>query len=480
MKTKITPLKIGLIGTFCTYFTGDKTSQYAESIAALEALAEPLGFELYPVREGLYDHEDGQAAARILVEKDLDFMLVQASAFSLGEYAHVFADLGAPLGLWAVPEGTMEHGAGLPLNSFTAMNMYNSTLGLYRHDYQAPVKWFYGRPDNPLFRERFEITVAALRAKANLNGATLGLVGGVAPGFHNLIVDERDLKNKLGVNLVSIELDPLMELAKGYSNAQVAEAAATIRADAASFEAGMEPALLNSARVYLASLEIADRYGFDALALSTWPRFQTDMELAVETVLGRLNDDGLPTANEGDVYAASSMLALHYLSAGEVTTLMDLSDFDENDQSALFWHDGPTAPSMADERGVRMQHLWTFDSYNPEGIGLHNDLVMKSGPATVMAFTRNFERMLALSGQMNSEKPSWMGSRGWMQKIRMADEPVSVSELIETLMSSQMQHHYPLVYGRHEAASLELAAWLGISPIRKQHYSPYLKAYQEN
>ncbi len=478
MRTTIAPLKIGLVGTFCTYFKGDKTSQYTQSIAALEALAGPLGFELYPVSEGLYNHDDGQAAARALVDKQLDFMLVQASAFSMGEYAHVFADLGVPLGLWAVPEGPVEHGAGLPLNSFTALNMYNSTLGLYRRDYRAPVKWFYGRPDSPLFRERFEITVQALRAKSNLAGARIGLIGGVAPGFNNLVVDERDLKKKLGVDLVSIELDPLLELARSYGEAQVEEIAAVIRADAASFEAGMELALLQSARVYQASLDIADRYGFDAIALSTWPRFQTEMELAVETVLGRLNDDGLPTANEGDVYAAVSMLALHHMSNGQVTTLMDLADFDESDQSALFWHDGPTAPSMADERGVRMQHLWTFDSYNPDGVGLHNDLVMKSGPATVMAFTGNFERLMAFSGQMNHQKPSWMGSRGWMQQMTMAGEALSIPELLQTLISSQMQHHYPLIYGALEPAALELAAWLGIEPVQKQSYSAYLKPYE--
>lgn len=249
------PLKIGLVGLMNTYFKGDQPALYAKTIASLEKLSSDWGFELYPIRHGLYSSEEGQAAARELADQEIGFLLVQATGFSLGEYAHLFADLGYPLGFWSIPEGPSAHGVGLPLNSFTAMNMYNSILGLYRQDYSKPVKWFYGEPNESLFLDRFLVTVQALRAKTNLEGSTVALVGGVATGFDNQIVDERDLKEKLGVNLVTLELDPLLQLANKYDNKVVEETAARIKADAVSFETGMESALMNSARVYLACRE---------------------------------------------------------------------------------------------------------------------------------------------------------------------------------------------------------------------------------
>jgi hypothetical protein len=87
------------------------------------------------------------------------------------------------------------------------------------------------------------------------------------------------------------------------------------------------------------------------------------------------------------------------------------------------WHCGPTAPALADDKGTRMQSLWLFDQDQKPPFGLHNDLVLKPGQATVMGFTPDFEQLLVLDGEIDNQKPSYMGSRGWYRNIKLAQNP---------------------------------------------------------
>lgn len=121
-----------------------------------------------------------------------------------------------------------------------------------------------------------------------------------------------------------------------------------------------------------------------------------------------------------------------------------------------------------------MQPLWLFDGYEGDSIGLHNDLVLKPGHATVMGFTTDFERMLVLGGEFDNTKPSSVGSRGWFTSLHLNSEAVNVRDLIQTIMASSFQHHYPVVYGDLYAACQELAVWLGHTLIKRFAYQPYL------
>ncbi len=70
-----------------------------------------------------------------------------------------------------------------------------------------------------------------------------------------------------------------------------------------------------------------------------------------------------------------------------------------------------------------MQSLWLFDQDQKPPFGLHNDLVLKPGQATVMGFTPDFEQLLVLDGEIDNQKPSYMGSRGWYRNIKLAQNP---------------------------------------------------------
>jgi len=472
---KIRKPKIGLAGVMCTPFRGDKEGDYRASRASLDALAERLDFEFHAVEHGIYSLEKAESAARHLQEWGADFIMLQASSFASGDFIYPFSRLPACLGLWAVPEGAPTSEGGLPLNSFTAANLYNSILKTRATGYARPVKWFLGAPGQMLFDRRLEITVQALRAMLNLKGARIGRVGGVAPGFNNLIIDKSRLKERLDISVVDLELEEVLQRAGQVEGKKAEAAALEIRASAAQFDESQAPALLKSGRVNLALQQTAEEHGLRALAVSCWPGFQTDYNFAVCTVMGQLNTRGLVAACEGDVPSAVGMLALHYLTNGSVVTLMDLATVDPTDESILLWHCGPTSPELADTRGARMQPLWLFDGPAGQRTGLHNDLVLKPGEATVLGFSADFDHLLVLAGTIDNTKPSYVGSRGWLKSLRLNTEPVKTADLVQTLMASGYQHHYPLAYGDLSEAGLELSTWLGMTPIPVERYSAYAR-----
>jgi hypothetical protein len=301
------------------------------------------------------------------------------------------------------------------------------------------------------------------------------LIGGVAPSFDNLIVDEEELKRRLGITVHHFEFNELLDMIRSVDDEHARVAAAEIRATAASFDETMGKALDISGRTDLAITRLAEENSLDACAISCWPRFQADLQFAVCTVMGHLNSHGLIASCEGDVTSAVSMLMLHSMTNGGTVTLMDLVTIDPADDSILLWHCGPTSPLLADERGARLESLWLFDGPQNNRVGLHNDLVLKPGKASVMGFSTDFQSMLILGGKIDNQKPGYSGSRGWLRDLQLNGTPVGTTDLVQTLMVSGYQHHYPLVYPDITAVGLETCQWLGVEPIAIEPYTPYVK-----
>lgn len=469
--------KIGLVGMMSHPFRGDKENYFSNDAVELQRLSHTLGFDLKVIPEGIYGFEDAVKSAGILEKWGADIILVQSSSFASGDFIGPFAQTGIRIGLWAVPEGTPSPEGGLPLNSFTGLNMNNSLLRRYYSGYPHPVKWFFGRVKNPFFIDRLQVTVSALRAVLNLRGARIGLVGGVAPGFNHLIIDPKDYQSKLGIQVKSFDLEAVLDKAKQVGPGDALDRTATaFLLPGVQLSPGMKHHLLESAKLQIAFEALAKDQGLDAVAVSCWPRFQVETGVAICSLVGQLNTLGLVTACEGDVPSAVGMLALHYLTNGEVVTLMDLVSIDPEDDSILLWHCGPTSPILANSDGVRMESLWLFDGERGEKMGLHNDLVLKAGEVSVVGFTPNLDGLLVLAGETDPSKPSYRGSRGWLKQIKIHGQPADTGSLVETLMNTGFQHHYPLAYGDLTSAAIEMGAYLGIPAIKPHPYTEYLSA----
>lgn len=477
-------LKVGLISSSQLSFPGDVEAQFARSVRELETLSQRLGFDLWVYPDTVITEEDARTAAAAAKAAGVEFLLAQCTSFSAGAIAPVYAKTGIRLGLWAIPEGTTS--GAVPFNSFCGINMYSAIIGHYLRDWDVPVKWFYGNAGDKFFAQRFAVTIRALTALKVLGKAKVALVGGIAPGFDDLYFDERKLLLRfegLRVNRLH-EFDEIAARALAYTDADICEEMQVQEPLRRGAHATALQLLDVNARVYKAFREFVHEHSYDALAVSCWPKFQQAFPLpfSVCDVVARLNDDGIVTSCEGDLPSAVSMLLLHAI-AKDATMLMDLSAFDETDDTVLFWHCGPAAKRFARQNGYTLgvnysgtPHAKGEDLMNASGSGVAREMEFDAGHATVARVSGEFDSFFLADGDfLGAGKPSWHGSRGWMSNLRIARKPVGAAEFVNTVLVQQFQHHFPIVPGDYTKEVLEAAAWLGMGVLDTVPYEDYLQ-----
>jgi L-fucose isomerase-like protein len=464
-------LSVGLVGAYFPNFAAEQHGVYPQAVAALKKLAAEWDFDLVAVEAGVQTAEQAGMAQRQLEDAGVDFVLVQASSFALGDVLLPLAQMDIPLGLWAVPEPSLE--GEIPLNSFTGLNLFASIVRVNLGARRFPFKWFYGTPDDDRFQRRLRLTVQALTALKRLRESRTALVGDVAPTFTNLTYDAAGIEARLGVQVEQRALDEVFKRVEGYQARQVSALVAEMTARATEV-AVSEDWMERTGRIVLALRDVAIEGEYNALALRCWPEFQSEMGgIGPCAAVSWLNDTGLPTSCEGDVPSAVSMLALHFLT-GEPTTLMDLVAVVEEEGLIQLWHCGPAPASLADQAGQRLTYHPTLDRASPPGTppsGVSSDLVLAPGPATIMRFTPAADRAFLMSADVvKGPTRGYDGSRGWLTNLRINGEPLSVLDLIETIATHGLPHHYPVALGDWSDVFRELAAWARIEVLERVPY----------
>jgi L-fucose isomerase-like protein len=475
-------LKITLVGSSQLSFPGDKEGAFNHSGNEMKKLAKKLDFELFIYPKQVITAEDGYEARRVLEEEKSDFVLLQCTSFSSGFLAPIFARTkNARLGLWAIPEGASD--GAVPFNSLCSINMYSAIIGHYLDGYKVPLKWFYGNVSDPLFYDRFCITVRVLKAIKAMNNSSIALVGGIAPGFDDLYDDERNLIklfDGMGINRLH-EYDELKKIAEKMDEAKVKERMAEEIKLGKGFRHPKANSMLKiNARFSLAYDQFVSENNYDAVAISCWPKFQNDYMYSVCAVVGELNDKGTIAACEGDLTSAVSMLFLKYLS-DDVTTLMDLSAFDQKDDTVLMWHCGPASRRFCEKKGFEYGLNYSGAAHEPNekevfGTGVVRDMVFDPDEITIARLTGESDTMFLATGRIiDTEKPSFYGSRGWVGELAINREHVSALDFLNTVLVQRFQHHFPIVRGDFSKDVLEAIAWMGLKKVEITPYQDYLE-----
>ncbi|MFB0920257.1 MAG: hypothetical protein QMB62_05180 [Oscillospiraceae bacterium] len=475
-------LKVGLVGSSQLSFPGDKDGAFGRTSAEVAKLAKKWDFELFVYPKQVITADDAYIARSALEAEKTDFVLLQCTSFSAGFLAPVFARTkDARLGLWAIPEGAAD--GAVPFNSLCSINMYSGIIGHYLDSYEFPLKWFYGNVDDTLFIDRFRITIRALKAIKYMQQSKVALVGGIAPGFDDLYDDERKLIKLFdGMRINRLhEYDELKKLAISMDEAKVKARMAEETAQAKGFRHPTAEKMLEmNARFSLAYDKFIAENGYDAVAISCWPKFQEDYLYSVCAVVGEMNDKGTPTACEGDLTSAISMLLLKYLSE-DITTLMDMSAFDKKDDTVLMWHCGPASRRFCEKKGFEYGLNYSGTAHEPgekevSGTGVVRDMVFDPGDITIARLTGEIDTMFLATGSIiDTDKPSFCGSRGWVGKLEINRKPVSAIDFLNTVLVSRFQHHFPIVRGDFSKEVLEAMAWLKLKKVEISPYQDYLE-----
>lgn len=474
--------KVALVGTSQLSFPGDKKSAFARTSAGLAKLAQEWGFELYVYPEQVIVADDAYRARAAVEAEKADFVMVQCTSFSAGFLAPIFARTkNAKMGLWAIPEGQIEGCNCVPFNSLCSINMYSGIIGHYLPEYKVPLKWFYGNVDDPLFIDRFRLTFRALSAIKAMTESKVALIGGIAPGFDDLYDDERKLIRLFdGIRVNRLhEYDELKKLADAQPADKVAAKAEQLLKEANGCHPQVKEYIEVNARFSLAYDEFLEKTGYDAIGISCWPKFQDDYLYSVCSVVGEINDKGVVAACEGDLTSAVSMLLLKYLS-NDITTLLDLSAFDREDDTFLMWHCGPTSKRFCENCGYSLSLNYSgkahIEGQPPVGTAVVRDMVFDPGHVTIARLGGELDEMLLVDGKMiDHEKKSFNGSRGWLGEMRLNREAISAQDLLNTLLVQRFSHHFPMVKGDYTREVLEAMAWLGLKKITPVKYEDFMQ-----
>jgi len=427
-------LRIGLVPIVRPLFRGAKFGLEVKARAALEALAPRLDFELAWVCEPVADAAQAEAAAKAAQAAGLDLLIVEHVTFATGDLLTPLLELPLALALWALPE-VWDTGP-LPQNALCGLN-----LGLSLHR-QAPVKWLYGNPEEEWFSSRFGLTLAALRGVKVLRQGRVLWLGGPAPGFFAF-----DALPATGLTVEKADLSELWAALEAVRDSEVDELLSSFD-EAAEYP---REELRATARLELALARLAQ--GYDGVAIREWPEIPEKLGVMAYSAMARLADRGYTFAPEGDLMGLAGQLALQAIS-GAPAILLDLVHLCQ--RGLMLWHGGEAPKAWANGPTRLIPHF-------NRGCPAVRDMALKAGPVSGLRLLPG-KRAVVHGGELSGEK-GYDGDSGFLVRASWAEVELSPRQFLSSWLNHRLPHHLVVGMGEHQAALLEMCAWLGLEVL---------------
>jgi L-fucose isomerase-like protein len=464
-------MKVGLIrASLPSYFPG-KYGVWTAAEEALQKMCAAEGTTLFVVPDTPMDARDTQAALDICTAEGVDFVLVLHGGFSMGDVARTVAASSFRCGFWSVPEPVRT--GDVQLNNFVSLNMSMSIARQVRDLSKNPAHWYHGAPDSPELQGRMQTTFRAIKAAKALEGARIGVIGGLAMTFYNMEVSTSELRKRLGVDVVRHDIHELTtrmaEIDTARADAEVAAMSSEVAIDGVS-----AAQMVLTARAALALADMAKEGGYAGLAVSDWPALQEDPGMHPGAAFSWLEEQhNLPVTSEGDVLGVITQLIALSIT-DRVGYVLDMTEPDLDAGQLLMWHGGGGPLYLANDQGARWINHPMIGRGTDAGpiYGAISDLVFSDGPVTVFRVSRNAGAFFGMTARVAGRDPSgFSGCRGWLEDFEIDGATASVQDVVATVMAHGLEHHFILVPGSYAGVLTEFASWtgmdiLGLVPMR--------------
>lgn len=444
-------LKYGVIALARTTFDmefAEETRQKA--FAALDA----AGISTVGSRSLACDTQQAETAlTEIDAAGEIDLLLIIQVTFTDASMTIEMARQSrVPVAIWGVPEPRI--GGRLRLNAYCGINLAAHALGKAGLDY----RWLFSSPEAPdigeklagladeretsranLERIAYSGSDAADRVVEKLHKARISVIGEHPAGFDTCAFDAKELHQLTGIEIDAVSLDDTFEKARSASAAR----ASAHRSAAAESLAGLDEVdqqqLDRSFRLLCALEDVAEENNADSLAVRCWPETFVDYGCAACGPMAMMNQAGVPSACEADVYGSVTTLMLQEL-AGEPVWMADLVDVDEGDDTAVLWHCGLAPLSMCDPQAQAEATIHTNRK-----MPLLHQFPLKPGRVTLARLSQsaNEKKLMIAAAEVLRAPMAFTGTSG---VIRFGKP---VSDVCSTIMDEGLEHHFALAYGDH-------------------------------
>lgn len=380
--------------------------------------------------------EEAEAAGIKLAASAVDGLVIISGTFHLGHLALIMDKyVRRPILLWAFNE-LPYNGGKIRLNSVCGINLNASNLYKSGNDcYSCTVS------DN-IDMEWIE----ALRIKAALTNAHVGIAGYRAQGFFNLSIEDLSLFKKTGI------LIDHYELAELYPNGGEEQYDVKELFDCSCITEEQ----VSKVGALAASLEtFLKKNKLDALALRCWPEFANAYGISPCAAMSVLGSKDYTISCEGDVEGAISLLACRAIS-DQAPFFADLSQVNLKEDYALMWHCGVAPECLWDKKSVK-----SLDTYFAGGRGVTADFVLKSGPVTIFRIdtARGKTRIFLQRGNaITTEKEL----KGTYCKVKLEKH---IGKVLDIVTSTGIAHHVAMVYGDYSGTLRKFAKMMDFEII---------------
>ena len=273
-----------------------------------------------------------------------DLIVLQNITFANAAYCSavldVFADV--PVLLWTLKEPVID-GKRLRLNSLTGAY---SAANMMKKRGKGNFGYVFGSPDDAVVRKAIEANGKAVKAMKQLRETTVAAIGDTPEGFDFGRADASDIGRLFGAGLVNVPLEQILDKAKSYTAEECRSYLDAFKSTCCGYEDIPQVNMEGYSRLMKAYSDFCAENNVKVIGSRCWPDLFTKFGTPNCAVLSMLNDMGIASSCESDVYGAVSMFIASRLSGGAVF-FGDPVSMNASENTVTYWHCGMCAPSLA-------------------------------------------------------------------------------------------------------------------------------------
>lgn len=377
----------------------------------------------------------------------IDSVIYQSVTFADGEFIEkVVSYFKEPVIVWSVREPSV--GGRLRLNSLTGGNSTSNALNNYQH----PFTFVFGNPNEEQFNQRMRQQMNIMRVIRLVSEARIGVVGDYPPGFFFSDANEEKLKETFGLTLQKLDLHQAFKHCVEIPEEEWMKEVEQAKKQVIGLNSNDET-VKKFAQFTTYIKKQVDGENIISLAMRCWPDFFVELGAAPCSTLSHLTEGGMVTSCESDIHGSLSMYILRELSGGNAPYLGDWVHLDEEKNSAVFWHCGAGAYSLASPlTGAKV------GVHPNRKIGFALDFGLKAGEVTLFRIgnTPKGYRLLIMKGTALNSPQAFNGTS---VEVELA---TNVTDTLYDIMHAGYEPHYALIYGNVTKELIEYGRLLGL------------------
>lgn len=311
------------------------------------------------------------------------------------------------------------------------------------------------RIEDSAFKDGIEKFMAVISVVKNFKNMRIGLIGSRIDFFWTTIVNESELLEKFGIEILPIDIIEFIEKVKNNTKRnkkKYMEELEEVKQEIKFSGFKSSKVILNLFSMRDIMLEIAEEEKISAFAVQSFMSICKELGCMVEFATAMISDKGIPVACETDIHGAISSVLLQSASLNkEMVFLADLTiRHPENDNGILLWHCSSPL-SMADKKTKKeVSTHWILPDI-PSG-SCHWKL--KDGNLTVLRFDGDGGKYRIIAGEGKTIKGPytknvyvWMEVKNWKEWERRFIEGPYI-------------HHVAVNYGKYQSIIEESIKYL--------------------